>query len=79
MSFGVTYSAQFSVYYRQPRLSMEKERNLPSPIAEDTDEDVRESSGSGGGNNDDNGGEHEDSTPLMRQQVRSCSYSLFSM
>ena len=54
---------------------MEKDRNLPSPIAEDDDEEVRGSDvGSGGGDDDDDVGEMEDSISLMRHQVRTSRF-----
>ena len=51
---------------------MDKERNLPSPIAEDDDEEVGESDDAG--SEGEVAGEHEDSTPIMRPQERTMQF-----
>ena len=52
---------------------MDKERNLPSPIAEDDDEEVGESDVGSSGEQD-VGGEQEDSAPFMGPQERTMQF-----
>ena len=57
---------------------MEKERSLPSPIAEDDDEEARGSDADVGFGDDDVVGEQEDSVVHVRQQERTIRLSCFT-
>ena len=57
---------------------MEKERNLPSPIAEDDNEQGLESDADVGIGDDDVVGEQEDLVTHVQQQERTIRLSFFS-